>query len=62
MIHDVDPNLNLGDIAQVDEKKLNNFDLMTWGFPCTDLSAAGRQKVLLMKMVIKLEVECIMKV
>ena len=44
MIHDVNPNLNLGDITQVDEKKLNDFDLMTWGFPCTDLSAAGRQK------------------
>lgn len=44
MIHNVDPNLNLGDITQVDEKKLNDFDLMTWGFPCTDLSAAGRQK------------------
>ena len=44
MIHGVDPNLNLGDITQVDEKKLNDFDLMTWGFPCTDLSAAGRQK------------------
>ena len=44
MIHNVDPNLNLGDITQVDENKLNDFDLMTWGFPCTDLSAAGRQK------------------
>lgn len=44
MIHNVDPNLNLGDITQVDENKLNDFDLMTWGFPCTDLSMAGRQK------------------
>ena len=44
MIHEVDPNLNLGDITQVDEKKLNDFDLMTWGFPCTDLSAVGKQK------------------
>ncbi len=43
-IHDVDPSLNLGDITKVDEKRLNDFDLMTWGFPCTDLSAAGRQK------------------
>lgn len=44
MIHDVDPSLNLGDITQVDEKKLNDFDLMTWGFPCTDLSVVGKQK------------------
>lgn len=43
-IHNVDESLNLGDITRVDETKLNDFDLMTWGFPCTDISVAGSQK------------------
>ena len=43
-IHDVDESLNLGDITKVDETKLDDFDLMTWGFPCTDISVAGNQK------------------
>lgn len=43
-IHKVDESLNLGDITQVDEKDLADFDMMTWGFPCTDISVAGNQK------------------
>lgn len=43
-IHNVDENLNLGDITKVDEKELEDFDMMTWGFPCTDISVAGNQK------------------
>lgn len=43
-IHDVEESLNLGDITQVDETKLNDFTMMTWGFPCTDISLAGKQK------------------
>ena len=42
-IHNVDKSLNLGDITKVDETKLDDFDLMTWGFPCTDISVAGNQ-------------------
>lgn len=43
-IHHVNPELNLGDITQVDEKSLEDFTMMTWGFPCTDISVAGKQQ------------------
>lgn len=43
-IHEVDESLNLGDITKVDETKLEDFNMMTWGFPCTDISVAGKQK------------------
>lgn len=43
-IHNVDESLNLGDITKVDETKLEDFNMMTWGFPCTDISCAGLQK------------------
>lgn len=43
-IHGVDENLNLGDITKVDETKIEDFNMMTWGFPCTDISVAGKQK------------------
>lgn len=33
-IHNVDERLNLGDITKVDETKLEDFNMMTWGFPC----------------------------
>ena len=35
---------NLGDITTVDETQLQDFDLMTYGFPCQDISALGDQK------------------
>lgn len=42
-IHDVDENLNLGDITKVDIKKLPlDIDLITHGSPCQDFSVAGK--------------------
>ncbi len=43
LIHNVPESLNLWDITKVDETKLPDFDLMTWGFPCQDISVAGKQ-------------------
>lgn len=43
LIRNVSKDLNLGDITKVDEKNLENFDLMTYGFPCQDISALGNQ-------------------
>lgn len=43
LIHSVPESLNLWDITKVDEAKLPDFDLMTWGFPCQDISVAGKQ-------------------
>lgn len=44
LIHEEPESKNLGDITKVDEKSLSDFDLMTWGFPCQDISIAGKQK------------------
>lgn len=47
-IHSVSESLNLGDITKVDEKKLpKNIDLLTYGFPCQDISNAGKMKGLI---------------
>ena len=43
-VHKAPPELNLGDITKVDEKQIANFDMMTWGFPCQDISKAGKQR------------------
>ncbi len=44
-IHDVDESVNLGDITKVDETALaKDIDLITYGFPCQDISLAGKQK------------------
>lgn len=44
MIHDVNPNLNLGDVTQVDIEKLpTDVGLLTHGSPCQSFSAAGKQ-------------------
>lgn len=44
-IHGVDESLNLGDITKIDETKLpKDIDLVTYGFPCTDISNAGLRK------------------
>lgn len=40
-IHNTNESLNLGDITKINEKEIGNFNLMTWGFPCTDISKAG---------------------
>ena len=44
LIHNVSEDLNLGDVTKINIKQLSDFDMMTWGFPCTDISAAGKQK------------------
>lgn len=35
---------NLGDIAKIDWRRVPDFDLFTYSFPCTDISCAGLQK------------------
>lgn len=45
MIHKCDESLNLGDITKIDTSVLpNDIDLITYGFPCQDISLAGKQK------------------
>lgn len=41
-IHGVSDSLNLGDITKINELP-SNIDLITYGFPCQDLSIAGKQ-------------------
>lgn len=44
-IHGVDESMNLGDITKIDESKLpTDIDLITYGFPCQDISIAGKGK------------------
>lgn len=45
LIHNVPESLNLGDITKIDEQNLlKNIDLITYSFPCQDISVAGKQK------------------
>ncbi len=44
LIHRVPESLNLGDITQINEKLLPQVDLVTYGFPCQDISLAGLKK------------------
>lgn len=44
LLHDIDESLNLGDISKVNENELDDFDLLTYGFPCQDISLAGKMK------------------
>lgn len=45
VIHGVPESMNYGDITKIDEKKLpKDIDLITYGFPCQDISLAGKQK------------------
>ena len=44
-IHNVSEDLNLGDITKVDTSKLpRNIDLLTYGFPCQDISTSGNMR------------------
>lgn len=43
IMHNIPLSKNLGDITKVDETKINDFDLMTYSFPCQDISALGNQ-------------------
>lgn len=48
LLHKVPESMNFGDITQLDEKQLpSGIDLITYGFPCQDISLAGHQKGLL---------------
>lgn len=45
LLHHVPENMNLGDITKVDEKALpTDIDLLTYGFPCQDISIAGNKR------------------
>lgn len=45
LLHGVSEDLNLRDVTQVDTSRLpKGIDLVTYGFPCQDISLAGRQK------------------
>lgn len=45
LIHGVDQSLNLGDITAIDTAKVpTDLDVITYGFPCQDISNAGKQK------------------
>lgn len=44
-IHNVPESMNLGDITKINEKELpKDIDLITYGFPCQDISNAGKMK------------------
>lgn len=44
VIHDVSEELNLWDITKIDRSKLKYADLISYGFPCQDVSQAGHKK------------------
>lgn len=45
IIHDVPESMNLQDVTKVDFLDiLDDVDLITYGFPCQDISCSGRQK------------------
>ena len=43
-IHNVNKDLNLGDVTKIDPVELPDFDLFNLSFPCQDISNAGKQK------------------
>ena len=44
LIHNVSEDLNLKDVTKVDTSKLHNIDMVTYGFPCQDISNAGKRQ------------------
>lgn len=42
-VHEEPEIKNYWDITKINEKELPDFDLLTWGFPCQDISIAGKQ-------------------
>lgn len=45
LLHHVPESMDLGDITKVDEKALpTDIDLLTYGFPCQDISIAGNKR------------------
>lgn len=43
-VHGVSEDLNLRDVTTVDPASVPRVDLITYGFPCQDISVAGRQR------------------
>lgn len=43
-IHNIDKRYNLGDVSKVNIEGIPECDLITYGFPCQDISIAGHQK------------------
>lgn len=45
LLHQVPETMNYGDITNIDEAQLpTDIDLLTYGFPCQDISIAGAKK------------------
>lgn len=44
LIHNIDESKNLGDITKIKIEDIPQFDLVTYGFPCQDISRIGQQK------------------
>lgn len=44
VLHNVPETLNLWDVCKIETKKLGEYDLLTYGFPCQDISLAGKMK------------------
>lgn len=42
-VHDIDISKNLGDISKIETNNLKDIDFISFGFPCTDISSAGKQ-------------------
>ena len=43
-IHGISEDFNLHDVRQVNTLLMDNVNLMTWGWPCQDISIAGKQR------------------
>lgn len=41
-IHNIPESKNYGDVAKIDAEALPDFDLLSWGFPCQDISIARK--------------------
>ena len=44
LIHNISEKKNLRDVREVDPRYISDLDLITYGFPCQDISNAGLQK------------------
>lgn len=44
LLHNIGEEKNLGDISKVKTAELGEFDLLTYGFPCQDISLAGKRR------------------
>lgn len=44
LLHNVPEKTNLGDVSKVNIEAIPDFDLMTYGFPCQDISISGRKE------------------